>query len=174
MTLERTRWLAVFCVAVLAFGIVAAACGDDDANVADPVATPGAGDDPNLPSLDEDENPGPISQEITIKALPALRFEPDEMTVTAGERVQIVLQNEDETTRHDFTVQDMPAREVASQGAEHNMEGMAEQEVHVAAAPGESATLTFTPIEPGEYEFICTVDGHEAAGMTGTLVVEEG
>jgi plastocyanin len=35
---------------------------------------------------------------------------------------------------------------------------------------GDSDTGTIT-LEPGTYEFVCTVAGHEQAGMKGTLVV---
>jgi manganese oxidase len=37
--------------------------------------------------------------------------------------------------------------------------------------PGESATLDVSSLEPGTYTIICTVPGHEAAGMTAELVV---
>ena len=38
---------------------------------------------------------------------------------------------------------------------------------------GESVNVTIpADLAPGEYEFICTVPGHAAAGMVGTLVVE--
>lgn len=41
---------------------------------------------------------------------------------------------------------------------------------------GESASHTFTPEEPGEYEMVCTIGGdgplgHGARGMRGTVVV---
>ena len=39
--------------------------------------------------------------------------------------------------------------------------------------PGESGTSTFIPAEPGEYYYICTVPGHRAQGMVGTIVVGE-
>lgn len=47
----------------------------------------------------------------------------------------------------------------------------ADPDIHVAAAPGSRNTIEFTPSEPGEYEFVCTVAGHKEAGMVGTLVV---
>src|SRR5215216_3143840 len=37
---------------------------------------------------------------------------------------------------------------------------------------GESSTLDLSNLKPGEYTFFCSVDGHEAAGMTGTLSVK--
>jgi len=38
---------------------------------------------------------------------------------------------------------------------------------------GESGTATFVPTEAGEYYYICTVAGHRAQGMVGTIVVGE-
>jgi uncharacterized cupredoxin-like copper-binding protein len=43
--------------------------------------------------------------------------------------------------------------------------------LHVAAEPGASNHLSFTPTKPGNYQFYCTVPGHKEAGMVGTLVV---
>src|SRR5215208_2976048 len=37
---------------------------------------------------------------------------------------------------------------------------------------GESSTLDLSNLKPGEYTFFCSVDGHEAAGMRGTLSVQ--
>ena len=38
---------------------------------------------------------------------------------------------------------------------------------------GESGTATFVPSEPGEYYYVCTVPGHRAQGMVGTIIVGE-
>lgn len=32
--------------------------------------------------------------------------------------------------------------------------------------------MRFTPMEAGEYEFYCSVEGHREAGMKGKLIVE--
>jgi nitrite reductase (NO-forming) len=37
-------------------------------------------------------------------------------------------------------------------------------------SPGQSATLRVT-LGPGRFTYVCTVPGHAAAGMTGTLTV---
>src|SRR5262245_27513053 len=37
--------------------------------------------------------------------------------------------------------------------------------------PGESQTLTLKNLEAGEVDFICTIPGHSASGMTGMLMV---
>ncbi len=38
--------------------------------------------------------------------------------------------------------------------------------------PGEEDTITFTPLVPGVYEYICTYPGHAAAGMRGQITVK--
>lgn len=46
--------------------------------------------------------------------------------------------------------------------------------VHLEAQGGEWATVTVDwPLEPGEHIFYCVVPGHRAAGMEGTLVVQD-
>lgn len=37
--------------------------------------------------------------------------------------------------------------------------------------PGQSATLTVQFPKPGKYTYICTVEGHQEAGMIGTITV---
>ena len=39
-------------------------------------------------------------------------------------------------------------------------------------SPGSTATLTVTFAKAGKYPYMCTVSGHAAAGMKGTLVVK--
>jgi FtsP/CotA-like multicopper oxidase with cupredoxin domain len=41
-------------------------------------------------------------------------------------------------------------------------------------AGGDSETLDLSSLEPGDYTMICTIAGHEDAGMTGTITVTEG
>lgn len=36
---------------------------------------------------------------------------------------------------------------------------------------GESDTFTFTALQSGQFEYYCSVDGHRAMGMVGTLTV---
>lgn len=44
-------------------------------------------------------------------------------------------------------------------------------DVEVEAGGGEAARLTFIA-DPGTYDFICTIPGHDTASMRGVLVVE--
>lgn len=78
-------------------------------------------------------------------------FEPNEIRVKAGEPVTIKLNSVDMV--HDFVIDELNVRTETIQG-------------------GNSGTVTFTPTEPGEYEFYCSVGNHRAKGMVGTLIVE--
>ena len=51
------------------------------------------------------------------------------------------------------------------------MNSAEEYDLHLALESGTDGVLEFTPTEAGAYEFMCTVTGHAAAGMTGTLIV---
>jgi uncharacterized cupredoxin-like copper-binding protein len=58
--------------------------------------------------------------------------------------------------------------------AEHELEMGAvamDPVLHVAAEPGATGHMTFTPTKSGTYEFYCTVPGHKDAGMVGTMTV---
>ena len=56
---------------------------------------------------------------------------------------------------------------------EHNWHvKLGDQTIQVDARPGQTSARTFTPAAPGTYKVVCTIAGHEQAGMTGTLIVE--
>ena len=112
------------------------------------------------------------AQNVTVQAQD-LVFSPTNVQVTAGQPVQLTLQNTG-ALEHDFSVMEFSMEGEAEEtgGMDHAMgEGAKEPELHVAAGAGQSATLEFTASTPGTYEFWCTVPGHKEAGMTGTLVV---
>ena len=51
------------------------------------------------------------------------------------------------------------------------VKGNGVQQKGATVSQGGSSTVTVT-LKPGKYEFYCPVDGHEAAGMKGTLTVK--
>jgi uncharacterized cupredoxin-like copper-binding protein len=130
---------------------------------------------------------------ITVTARDIV-FEPESLTVKSGQRIRLTLENEG-ALLHDFSIAKMPLHENASaddlsepqdeEGAMRDGESSDKDEmhntnehtagmvVHVAAEGGKNATIEFTPDEPGVYRYVCTVEGHEAAGMVGELVVED-
>ena len=128
--------------------------------------------------------------EIVMKAT-EWRFEPASVHVTAGQPVQLVLKNEGKIP-HDVAVlglgaethDQMMAAGSADQHGAPAAEGdgghmaMADHDaagamVHANADPGSAGAIEFTPAAPGRYQFICTIPGHEEAGMVGELVVAQ-
>ena len=103
-------------------------------------------------------------------------YAPAVINAKADETLQIKLINAG-SVLHDFSIQKIALKDKAvSVGDGHDMSsmgGMATKDpvVHVAANAGKSGTVTFTPTEAGEYEFNCTVAGHQAAGLVGKLIV---
>jgi Cu+-exporting ATPase len=81
-----------------------------------------------------------------------LAFAPADVTITAG-RTTVVSFRNDGSTFHDWEV-----------------EGVAN--VDAGARPGQTQRIRFVIDEPGTYPIRCTVPGHAAAGMAGTLVVQ--
>ncbi|MBI4261045.1 MAG: cupredoxin domain-containing protein [Actinobacteria bacterium] len=75
-------------------------------------------------------------------------FDPSEVSVKEGD-VSIRFTNLD-AFGHDFTIEELGLK--------------------VLLGPNETRTVTFTG-SPGTYTFICSVPGHEEAGMVGTLTV---
>lgn len=77
-------------------------------------------------------------------------FSPNEITATAEESVNFVLVNQGSVT-HDLSIPELGVRIVAN--------------------PDERATAGVSLDTPGTYRFSCSIPGHAAAGMIGTLKV---
>jgi plastocyanin len=147
------RSLIAVLLSVLALGLVLAACGDDDSSGADRALDSMPGDGMGGGMMDGHDGPTPVAggaRRIEVDAT-SFEFDPDEITVTAGEDVAIVLRSED--LLHDLTIDEV--------------------DVHVAADRGQTAEGGLRADEPGQYTYYCSVAGHREAGMEGTLVVEE-
>ncbi len=87
-------------------------------------------------------------QTITMKDM---RFRQAEVHVKAGQPVTLRVVNEDGYA-HAFDIDAF--------------------DIHRPLAASETLEIAFTPEQPGRYAFYCGSPGHEAAGMTGTFVVE--
>ncbi|HET6953641.1 MAG TPA: plastocyanin/azurin family copper-binding protein [Acidimicrobiales bacterium] len=90
---------------------------------------------------------GPTSPSLDVQAA-EMYYEPDAVAVEAG-TVEVVLRNVG-TVLHDLRIEDQP--------------------FIVEASAGEDATATVT-LEPGTYDFYCSLPGHRDAGMEGVLEV---
>jgi azurin len=123
---------------------------------------------------------------IRIQVGDNLKFLPAAITAAPGELVKVVLTDAGQMPKlamaHNFVLlkKGVEAKTVAEQSASARESGfIAPSVMHQVLAsttlvgPGETADTTFvTPIDPGEYEFICTFPGHFALGMKGILTVK--
>jgi uncharacterized cupredoxin-like copper-binding protein len=122
--------------------------------------------------------------EITITGRD-IRFDPGELRLRAGEPVRLVFVNEG-SIDHDLSILGISASEevveasamrhgetdhAGAHGGAHADTMMTPGTVHLAAAPGERASIEFTP-KAGAFEVVCTIAGHREAGMAGAAVVE--
>jgi nitrite reductase (NO-forming) len=94
------------------------------------------------------------TQQITLTISNRMSFEPSTLVVRAGEPVEVTLDNEG-TMPHDFTLSTGAAAPVT-----------------IAAAAEQTATGSFTLSQAGTYSFECSIPGHAAAGMRGTITAE--
>ena len=92
---------------------------------------------------------GGSSSNLTV-AMKDMHFRQAEVHVRAGQPVTLRLVNEDGYA-HAFDIDEF--------------------DLHRPLAANESVEVVFTPEQAGRYRFYCGSPGHEAAGMTGTLVV---
>jgi heme/copper-type cytochrome/quinol oxidase subunit 2 len=94
----------------------------------------------------------PGARELAVTAT-SFKFTPNEIHVRVGEDVTIALTATD--LAHDFVIDELDFR--------------------VAAEPGTIGRGGLhAPSAPGRYTAYCSVAGHRAAGMTATVVVDEG
>jgi uncharacterized cupredoxin-like copper-binding protein len=94
-------------------------------------------------------------------------FEPAVVTARAGEPITIRLRNGD-PIEHEWMVGDAAMHEIHRTGT-HAVHDEIPTEVTIPALSEKVTTVTFA--EPGDYEFICHLPGHEAYGMKGVLRV---
>jgi nitrite reductase (NO-forming) len=76
-------------------------------------------------------------------------FTPSSLDVTSSENVAVVLHSKDQT--HDFAIQ--------GKGVIVEVDG------------GKTAKGGFQLTKPGKYTFYCSIPGHRAAGMVGSITV---
>ena len=110
-------------------------------------------------------SPTPADQ-VTI-AFRYSRFEPRVVSVPARVPVRFTLRNDD-PIEHEWIV-GPPAVHAAHRTGTEPFHAGRPDEVTVPALAARETTLSFE--QPGEYEVICHLPGHEAYGMTGRVAV---
>ena len=97
-------------------------------------------------------------------------FQPSQFTVPVGQEITVSTRNNGIVV-HNFVIMKLGTT------AGSTFEDEDEPNVYwkVEMPSGGSTTTSFTaPTEPGEYEVICSTQGHIASGMVGKLVVVAG
>ena len=116
-------------------------------------------------------SPSAGAQTIEVKLTDALRMEPAEMTVKAGQPVTFKVTNTG-ATDHEFYL----GHEAAQAEQEEMMQSG--EMVHdttegISLKPGETKELTYTFNEAGQTLAGCHVAGHHAGGMKAAITVTE-
>jgi plastocyanin len=143
-----------FTVLLFCLAIVAAGCGDDNNSDSGSSGSGQAADTQTTENGGGGGGGGGAAQTLKLSADPggALKFDKSSLTAKAG-KVTITLDNPSSIPH---------AVEIEGHGVEEESGTIGE---------GETTKVTAT-VKPGEYEYYCPVDGHKAAGMTGTLTVQ--
>ena len=132
---------------IVAVGAFLSACGGGDA----PAASEG----------------GDAAAAVTLDFVGTdIAFDKDSVTVTSGQEVTINLKNEG-TLEHSWVlINDRvdPLTATDTDGLIGTQSG--------AIPGGESTSFTFTAPGPGNYIFVCTIEGHAEAGMLGDFIVQ--
>jgi plastocyanin len=95
------------------------------------------------------ESPGGGPIQVTAQNI---RFNPDTLTVKAGQAVTVDITNKD-SVPHTFEIE--------------GVEGAG-----IGVPPGGEGTVEFTIDQPGTYTIFCGVENHRAQGMVGRLIVQ--
>ncbi|MFN2433388.1 MAG: hypothetical protein ABR599_11355 [Gemmatimonadota bacterium] len=98
----------------------------------------------------------PSWTDVTLNAVPALRWSDTKIDLPAGKTVRLILNNMDPSSFHAFKLRSP------------------EGEVFIPLPQGDQWTTTLAFDQPGEYEYWCPVSNHRDRGMYGRIVVSEG
>ena len=132
-------------LALVLGGVVLVACA--------PAATDGAG-----------------AREVRVAMTDELRFEPDTVTVSAGETVHFIVQNAG-ATDHEFLIGDEAAQASFAAEMADGHEDPHAGDAGIALGPGETGRFTYTFDEPGELLIGCHEPGHYDGGMVARITV---
>jgi uncharacterized cupredoxin-like copper-binding protein len=109
--------------------------------------------------------PAPAVMNVTMREF---AFEPATLQLTAGRPVRVVLVNRG-TIAHQFDTAYLRGTAVRIVGAAVSVDAPGLGAARVD--PEGTARLEFVPRQRGRYVFACTIEGHQEAGMRGTLDV---
>jgi nitrite reductase (NO-forming) len=143
---RRTHTDAVLAVAV----VVLAACGQDGGTT-------------------DTAAPEPTTT-LSIAATDNLRFDPDTISVPAGEEISVKLTS-GPAVLHDLVIAEAVTEATATPTGEPVTPVDSDDVFVLRADAGGTATASFRVDAPGSYELYCSVPGHRRGGMVATLTV---
>jgi uncharacterized cupredoxin-like copper-binding protein len=110
--------------------------------------------------------PAPPRVPVTVTEF---KFTPNTVTLTEGRPVTLVVTNTGQI-EHTMASAYLASQRLTLRG--ESREGETDTKwKFVGIDPGETAEITFTPRGHGRFPFMCSIEGHAEAGMTGTFVV---
>lgn len=158
---------------LLPFMVLLTACEGDDPTVEAPQGSVIEGREMEMGDEDvafgEPGDRAEADRTIDVSALDSLLFDPDSLTVRAGETISFVITNDGKIV-HEFVLGDKDyQQEHAAETSEG--EGMEMGPYQIEIEPGETETLTWTFTDTGEVLYGCHEPGHYEGGMVGTVEV---
>ncbi|MEX2654345.1 MAG: plastocyanin/azurin family copper-binding protein [Acidimicrobiia bacterium] len=168
-----------FGLLVIAVAVVVAACGGDSTTTPESTTTStdttmamAVEDDHSDFSFGEPADAADADRVVEITASDDFRFDPAEITVTAGETITFRITNTG-VIPHDFTLGDEATQQAHAEEMEE-MAGMAmpDEPNAMVIGPGEIRELTWYFSEPGNLLIGCHQVGHYEAGMMAEVTVE--
>ena len=150
--MNKKNLLLVLVMIVAALGI--AGCGDDADNTTDDNPALSEQEDPQGEQTESSDS-GASATKLALAADPNgdLKYNTDKLNSKTG-NITIALTNESSVPR-DVAVEDSSGSEIGKSDEITQSE----------------TDLELTDVQAGSYTFFCTVPGHKAAGMEGTLTV---
>jgi len=117
---------------------------------------------------------GRTDRTVEIVTTDALRFQPDALTVRAGETVAFVIRNPGvlphELTIGDERLQQEHEGDIIKAGPAMGMDGD-DAAFSIDVPAGQTVTLVYTFNRAGSLLYGCHVAGHYGAGMRGTITI---
>ena len=98
-------------------------------------------------------------------------FQPDRLTVRAGEQVRFLLRNNGQI-EHEFVVATLEANLHHMKAMEANPDMHHEEPNARRLGPKQTSEILWRFTRPGTFDFSCLIPGHRQAGMFGTITVE--
>ena len=135
--------------------MVLAACGGGDDNETTAATTSGGGANGGGAAAPAGGGGGGGGSTVKVSADPSGALEFDTTKLTAKPGSDTFTFTNESPIGHDFTIESSSGQEVAA----------------TPVFTGGTKSVTAT-LKPGTYKFLCTVPGHAAGGMEGTLTVK--